>query len=514
MTKHRWGQILTHLACMTWLCGGALGCGTGQPDAYEDGASSDRVGTQTARQAPIFTEDLFYDHCPRGTQAQGPTIHVAKTGPRDPTKPLGSNENPYSTIMAAVKVARPGNVIVVRAGDYNEQVAITAPKGARPGTADAPIVLRGEQAARPRILPAATNVGSLVMVSQPYWIVQFFEVDVQSRPSFAVLFETNTTCSQLRDSKLHGGRAGGGVIASYAEFVLFDHNEIYDFSKTNTDSHGVAIRGVSRNIFIVENDIHDVSGDGVQCQPNGGRPAIILVERNRLHATGENGVDVKACDDLLLHRNIIYDLPNITRFPWQANTSAAEGVLIHEDATNIQILDNEIYQAGRGISIGGNNVIDHPTNVLIESNYIHDIYNYASRTNGQGIRIVKGEGVHIISNTIERTADAGLRLAADEPNVVFGLIVYDNVLRDMRLFVRLGRPEHRPGMGMDRNRYLGPIGVFTLSGALWEGTHAQWLSALAPSHLDQFSVRVLVPSRAITEPGLTEAPSPRSTPAP
>ncbi|MFY2558470.1 right-handed parallel beta-helix repeat-containing protein [Corallococcus terminator] len=495
MKKHRLGQTLTRLAFIAWMGSGALGCGAGPGDAPGEGALSDELETQTASQGPAFTEDIFYDHCPKVEQARGPTLHVSKNGPRTPTKPLGSNANPYSTIMAAVKAARPGNIILVRAGDYREQVAITAAKGARPGTADAPIILRGEMARRPRILPSDTDVGSLVAVSQPYWVVQGFEVDVQGRPSFGALFETNTTCSRLLDSTLHGGRAGGGVVVSYADYVLIDNNEIHDFAKTNMDSHGVAVRGVSRNVFIVENDIHDVSGDGVQCQPNGGRPAILLIEKNKLHAAGENGVDIKACDDILIHQNIIYDFPNIERYPWQANASAAEGVLIHEDAMNVQILGNEIFQAGRGVSIGGNNPVDRPANVQVSNNHIHDIHDYANRNNGQGIRVVKARGVHIIGNHIERTADAGMRLAADEPNTVQGLIVYDNVLNDMRLFVRLGQPSSRPGMGMDRNRYVGTTGVFTITDLLWEESHSRWLGALASSYLDQFSVRVLVAPR-------------------
>ncbi|AGC48811.1 hypothetical protein MYSTI_07539 [Myxococcus stipitatus DSM 14675] len=488
------------LACKVLLFGGVLACGSGQPDTLEGSASQAQPETRAPPEPIALSEDIFYATCPRASQAQGATLYVSKTGPRNPSKPPGSNENPYSTIMAAVRAARPGNVILVRGGDYNEQVALTAPKGARPGTATAPIVLRGEMAGRPRILPSSTNVGALLDVKLPYWVIEYFEIAVQGRPSYAALFEDNTQCSQLHDSLLHGGRAGAGITASYANFVMLAHNHISDFSKTNTDSHGVAIRGVTRDIFILDNDIHDVSGDGVQCQPNGGRPSTILIERNRLHATGENGVDVKACDDLLIYKNLIYSFPNISRFPWQANTSAAEAVLVHEDATNIQILGNDISLAGRGVAIGGNNAIDLPTNVQVQDNFIHDIYNYAHRGNGQGVRVVTGRGIYIVGNTLERTADAGLRLAADEPNSVMGLIVYENTLRNMRLFVRLGRRENRPGMGMDSNRYEGPIGVFTISGGLREGTHAQWVAALAPEFLDQHSLRLLSPTPLAEQP--------------
>ncbi|MCP3098500.1 right-handed parallel beta-helix repeat-containing protein [Myxococcus sp. K15C18031901] len=461
------------------------------------------MGTRSGRLAPAFTTDLFYEHCPELEDATGTTLYVASSGPRNRTRPLGSNENPYRTITEAVKVAQPGNTILVRPGNYPEQVAITPEKGARPGTPSAPIVLRGvPTSTRPRILPTAANVGSLVMVSQPNWILQHLEVDIQARPSFGVLFETRTTCSQLHDAVIHGGRAGGGVVISYAEFVLVNDTEIYDFSKTNTDSHGIAVRGVSRGIFITENNIHDVSGDCVQCQSDGGRPSTLLIERNRLHAAGENGVDIKACEDVLVHLNAIYDFPNVAAYPWQATTSAGEAVLVHENATQVQIISNEIANAGRGVSIGGNNDIDIPVNVQIEDNYIHDIFDYAQRSNGQGIRIVKAEGAHIIGNTIARTHDAGLRLAADEPNTVSGMRVYDNVLRDMRLFVRLGANNRRPGVGMDRNRYEGATGNFTLTNQLWEGDYNTWRTLLAPSALDQSSTRSFTPTRSGTPRGV------------
>ncbi|MCE9672664.1 right-handed parallel beta-helix repeat-containing protein [Myxococcus stipitatus] len=491
---------------MALAWGGLVACGTEAGDTLEtEPTASELLATRTDKLAPAFTEALYFDHCPAPEAARGATIYVSKTGPRVPTKPLGSKENPYSTISLAVKAAMPGNIILVRAGDYPEHVGITAARGARPGTPTAPIVLRGEMGGRPRILPAATNTGTLVMVSQPNWIIQNFEVDVQGRPSFGVLFDTGTLCSQLHDSVIHGGRAGGGVIANNAEFVLIDNNEIYDFFKTGTDSHGVAVEGMSRDIFVTENKIHDVSGDCVQCEPIGGRPSTLLIERNRLYASGENGVDIKACDDILVHQNVIMNFPNVAAYPWQANTSAGEAVLVHENATNVQILDNEIANAGRGVSIGGNNDFDNPVNVQIEGNLIHDIFDYAKRNNGQGIRIVKAQGVHILGNTIERTFDAGMRLAADEPNTVSGLIVYDNVLRDMRLFVRLGAINRRPGVGMDRNRYEGPQGRFTITNQLWEGDYNAWLRVLSSSSLDQFS------SRSLT---LSQGGRPRGIPTP
>ena len=256
---------------------------------------------------------------------------------------------------------------------------------------------------------------------------------------------------------------------------------------------------MSRAIFVTENKLHDASGTACGASPSGGRPSTLLIERNRLYAAGENGVDLKACDDILVHQNAITNFPNVAAYPWQANTSAGEAVLAHENATNAQHLDNEIASAGRGISPGGNNDIDHPVNVRIAGNPIHDC---AKRINGQGIRIVKAQGVHVLGNMLERTRDAGMRLVADEPNTVAGLIVYDSVLRDMRLFVRLGAIKRRPGVGMDRDRYEGPQGRVTITQQRWEGDYDASRGVLSSTALDQFSSRGLTSIRGGRPRGL------------
>ncbi|WP_241758240.1 right-handed parallel beta-helix repeat-containing protein [Myxococcus landrumensis] len=474
----------------------ALACGPGseepRPTLSRSALESEALDEEAE---PLGAKETFRSKCPTAANATGPTLHVANKGPRNPSEPLGSSSNPFPTIMDAVTAALPGTVIQVRAGTYSEQLTINALK-ARPGTATAPIVLRGEQPTRPRIVPSGTDVGSLLVLSQPYWIVESLDIDVQGRPSFGALFEGTTRCSQLSDSMLHGGRAGGGVVVSDANTVLIEGNEIHDFSRTGQDSHGVAVKGTSRQVYLVENTIHDASGDAVQCQPSDGRPTELFIEHNQMYDCGENGIDVKACDNLAITSNVLFRFPNLVRFPWQATTSAAEAILVHEDATNIEIAGNLIFMAGRGISVGGLAPVDNPVNVVIRGNMVMDIYNFANRGNGQGIRVAKARGVRVVGNHIERTADSGLRLAADEPLVVSDMSVFDNTLRDMTSFVKLGRATARPGLKMDRNRYEGITGKFSAFGLVSEGEFDVWRSKLQQHGLEQGSVRVLSGSGA------------------
>ncbi|NTX39564.1 right-handed parallel beta-helix repeat-containing protein [Myxococcus sp. CA033] len=470
------------------LLGLTLACGVETANPGEDELGLTEVVAELVEPPPGI--DIYLDRCPTATAAPGATLFVSNTGPWNPSRPLGSTDNPYRTIGAAVRAAVPGNIIEVRGGTYPEHVLIN-PETTRPGTAIAPIVLRGQASARPRIVPPTNRVvGSVLNLSQPYWILQFLEVDLQGKASFGALFERNTYCSQLIDSTLHGGTAGGGVVLSNANNVLVRQNEIYNFSKTGTDSHGVVLKNSAREIFILENQVHQTSGDSVQCQMNGTRPAYLYIEYNLLHDAGENGVDIKGCDSVFIRFNSIFDFPNLTLYPWQANNSAAEAVVIHENATNVQIVSNYISQAGRGISVGGLAAADQPVDLLIRNNTISDIYNYANRGNGQGIRVVQANRIQIRSNLLQRTADAGLRLAADEPLGATGLVVYDNILRDMPLFVRLGRAQYRLLAQMDRNRYEGPIGKFTATGLALEVEFPVWRTRLAPEGLEQNSLRV------------------------
>ncbi|AKF85922.1 hypothetical protein MFUL124B02_18640 [Myxococcus fulvus 124B02] len=148
-----WKQWLTHRFAV--LVGGlALACAPGMEGSGQEASSTVEGATRVAS-APLWDEDAtpleaasaFRDRCPGPEAARGATLHVANTGPRDADAPLGSPANPFTTIMAAVREAHPGNIIQVHAGIYPEQVALT-PLKARAGTASAPIVLRGERAVR------------------------------------------------------------------------------------------------------------------------------------------------------------------------------------------------------------------------------------------------------------------------------------------------------------------------------------------------------------------------------
>lgn len=494
------------MPCAALLCGLALACGPeptpeggaapGDEDAVErdfppeqdppedEPGDEDEGDTWASHGDAPGAERLFRARCPAPGKGRRRTLYVEQTRSRDSEAPRGSRDNPYSTISAAVRAARPGDTIRVLGGTYEERVVISGSR-ARAGTEDAPIVLRGDSRERPRLVLDSGDRGSLLVVNRPYWVIQNVELDAGNQSDFAALFQSDTHCSRLIDSELHRGTAGGGVILDRARNVLIGGNEIHDFSMRGGDSHGVVVKNDSRDIFVLENDIHRNSGDSVQCHTNGGRPAVVFIERNQLHDSGENGVDIKGCDHVYIRGNAIYDFPNLNLFPWQRTSSAAEAVVIHEDADTVQVVNNRIARAGRGVSVGGTSRRATPSDVLLQGNHISDIRDLPAM-NGQGIRVVKANGVRVLENTLEKAEDVGLHLAADRGLQVSGLVVEGNLVRDMERFVKLGPAADRPGLRMDENRY-GEGGRFEAVGLVSTSSFSRWQRELRRLDLEQDS---------------------------
>jgi nitrous oxidase accessory protein NosD len=362
----------------------------------------------------------------------------------------GSRQKPFRTIRRALKAVGPGEAIRVQAGKYYESVVIggDAPKGRE----DAPITLLGE--GKPKIVPGESS-GALLQVRRPHWIVDGFEIDVRGERRFAAIFEGDTQGSKLRNSHLHGGTLGGGITThGNARGILIERNHIHDFRKPNNDdSHGIVIQATSKDIVIRGNHIHDTSGDAVQClkPDNGGeQPARgLVIEKNKLHSTGENAVDIKTCRDVTVRRNRMYNFR-------KSSSSSGEAVVVHYSAKNIRIQDNEISKAGKGIAVGGVTEGPPPSEVVVSGNHISEISS-AGGSDGAGIRVENATNVQLEGNTIEKTDGYGMMLGLGSNGAPSSeLTVKDNIVRTQKL-IRLGKK--RPGLRMGTNQYS-PGGLF------------------------------------------------------
>ncbi|ADO72719.1 right-handed parallel beta-helix repeat-containing protein [Stigmatella aurantiaca] len=389
------------------------------------------------------------DYFPQAEQLQardpGPSEPTGKSwfvSPQGSDEARGTREAPLRTLTRATALAKAGDAIRVLPGVYAETLVLEA-KGT-----DAPVFLIGEGSPRPTLVPNRQDRGSLIRV-KGRWRLENLHIDLGGAPMVAVLFENGGHHSVLSRSELHHGTAGTGVLVEGAENVTLQHNTLHHFIKPGDDSHGVTVVGPSRNVVIWDNDIHHNSGDSIQCQAGKEPAEAVLIDGNTLHEDGENGVDIKRCHEVIVRNNRMFGFPNLDLR--NAGTSAGEAVVIHEAARGIKLQNNDISDAGRGISVVGDSTF--PEGVWVEGNTIQDIHS-RTKGNGHGIRIEVAKNVKVLDNTLANTASYGMMVAADDKQVQ-GLIIQNNSLRGgaQSLLLRLGHERFRPGLVLEGNRY-------------------------------------------------------------
>ena len=207
----------------------------------------------------------------------------------------------YNSIQAAVDAATPGTLIYIEAGTYRENVKIDRAKG---GTEDAPVWLVAKDgkgtvhidapdASRPVI--QALGVDNYVIkdldLSGGYDGIQFS----QSGRDFSNLVNNVVIEGNIIDDVVNDGIKVGQADNVYVgyntisnvineegiDFVavtnaVIEHNEV---SHTGSTAAGIFAKGGSTNIKILDNFVHDVTGDGISV---GGENAIDVVQA-RLH---------------------------------------------------------------------------------------------------------------------------------------------------------------------------------------------------------------------------------------
>ncbi len=423
--------------------------------ACEQGLQNSELETPYVVQAPPLAERPGADspagrpgtQTPPADPGPAPTGQSWYVSPRGSHSGKGTLESPMRTITQAVEKAKPGDIIRVLPGTYSEQLFLESQ-----GANVAAITLRGEGSPLPTLVPDKSKGRSAAILVRGRWNIENLNVDLGGARMSAIVFERGSNNSRLSGSELRSGTAGAGVLVAGPANITIQNNHIHHFIKSGDDSHGVLVVGPSRNVTVRDNDIHHNSGDSVQCHAHGGRAAEdLLIEGNTMHDEGENAVDIKLCNRVIVRNNDMSGFPNMA--VRRGGSSAGEAVIIHDSARNVTIQENLMSKAGRGVSVVAGHGLP-PENVRIEGNTIQDIRDIPEG-NGQGIRVESGVNVQVVDNLVEKTADFGLMLAADN-GVVFGLVVKKNTLRgdgQQKLLMRLGHDFSRPGIIMGQNYY-------------------------------------------------------------
>ncbi len=229
---------------------------------------------------------------------------------------------PLATIQLAVRVARPGDVIVVRAGVYSEAIGWSAVRG----TASAPIVMEANPGERVDI------DGTLIMRSPDYWTIQGFHFNynraIQSGQAVVALaggqhwnFINNEVdgSAGVANLLIESDTATSSTVAAKTAAAPSGFNVSGNCIHTN---NGNDAQGTDHNIYMMSS-IYSTGG---------------MIEHNFL-AGAPRGSNIKAAAS---SPSTASDSPNNVLIAYNTMLYAASGVTVGLSAQGISIEHNLI----------------------------------------------------------------------------------------------------------------------------------------------------------------------------
>jgi hypothetical protein len=272
------------------------------------------------------------------TEAGGDTTHYVNSGhpnASDEGNPNGTPDRPRTTIPTRVPA---GSVIEVRGGPYN--VGSTAWGGE--GTSQRPIVYRG--------VGDPVIRGADVSFTTSYVIVDGFVFD-----GLQVIMPRGSSFIALRNSIVRNwspSTPSAAIVPTGSDLVILG-NEIANNGNarraTELDIHGIKPEVGAERVWILNNNIHENGGDGIQvgnAMSGEPWPRYVYIARNTIHEDRENAVDVKKSRDVIVSTNLLYGYE-------ARDSSAGEVVVTHDGAERIWIVDNVLGAARAGIVCTG-----------------------------------------------------------------------------------------------------------------------------------------------------------------
>ncbi len=360
------------------------------------------------------------------------THYIDNTDPNatDTANPCGTKAKPRRTVPQTELPA--GSIVEIHGGTTAQPYQYGGLSGGYylawiwgAGTAAQPIFVRG-----------ATNGwpvfnGMRLRLAQSYIVME--DLDLTDCTTGANAGHPDTNHMVWRNLRVHGGRNisttainPGGTNDNYN--VIYA-NHIYQNADPNypteMDFHGVSTGGSNgkhtEQIWIVDNVLHENGGDSVQVNSTATDLAHnIYIGRNIMYEEGENAVDLKQCQSVIVTQNTAWAMTD-------APGSDGTAIVLNDDSPryNIWVLFNYVSHSLGGIRVNGNN----NNSAYILGNVVWDIHD-ATHT-GSGIIGYSQSGiVYIIGNSVY-DADRGIAWGSNTAGAgPSALRIYNNIVQD------------------------------------------------------------------------------------
>lgn len=227
-----------------------------------------------------------------------------------PSNGTGSFSSPFNSFGSALNAAHPRDTVFVMASTYNLSGTINT---VRNGNSSQRITIKAYD---PNNKPTLTRLGKVLKVDHSYYTFDGLIIDGQFASDDVVEINGGGNYTIFLNSEVKNG-IKDGIDLGDANDVLIENCEIHHMLagtlNDQQDAHGIVATG-EKNLTIRGCNIHQVSGDCFQTDPNRGLPLWdnVLIENCKLwtgplssnaagwnagEIPGENAVDTKINGD-------------------------------------------------------------------------------------------------------------------------------------------------------------------------------------------------------------------------
>jgi hypothetical protein len=253
---------------------------------------------------------------PRLPDSTGQRFYVS---PQGSDSAAGSSAEPWRTVQKAFDTLRPGQIALVRAGTYRENVVVR-----RGGTARAPVTVRNEPGARPVLTPAPRSPSYPLRLTDgaAYVRVQGFVVERARGPSTMNV-------------------VGLGESPGAHDYEISDCE--IRFAR---NSSGIFVDDTNRRVWLLGNTVHDNNERGVQHQGIYFEGHDSVIANNVVYGQTDGfGIQVRAgADNVVVTHNTV-------------SGNSLSGIVVENTAARVRVVNNvSAFNGGyavRGLDAGG-----------------------------------------------------------------------------------------------------------------------------------------------------------------
>jgi pectate lyase len=294
-----------------------------------------------------------------------------------PPPPPGGGDNPPGP-SAYRGIPEPSDVLGFDVwADYTPNQVVTGNRG------DETLSCNGTEA-NPCFIDASAATFSKLRLTGTYVILQGGLINAPAGRGAWMESEGCNFCV-IRDVEV----SGPGVDSSHSAavglgiFNVWIRGSIHGFgdnrqNAAEQDFHGIKVIG--SDMWILDAEIYDVSGDSVQCgDASRGTCERVYIGGGYMHHNRENAIDIKDSRDVVVSGVLMEGFR-------PTGSSPGEAVIVHDDAYDARILDNVIRDTTLGIVSSGR------SGHLIEGNNITAL--------SEGIQLRATTNITVRQNTI------------------------------------------------------------------------------------------------------------------